>query len=149
MDNKNNNKKQVKDLQEQLIKLVGECEQDLCKADEQLKEIYKQYDIDVDGLKEAETLAILGGHINKTAELRLKAVGEKVKLVDLLHRISSEMQQMDIAEAMAKAQMEEDSEEVYYEHTDDDDQKIADESTNTFIQNQYDEMLKEKEDEPS
>ncbi len=99
--------KQIHEMKALLLELILKSDEDLKQADETIEQVYKQYNIQ-EGEEDRlgpEIIAIIGGHINKTAELKLKLASERAKLADLLHKVASEEQQLDIAEAIAKSQM--------------------------------------------
>ncbi len=92
-------------IEKQLARLLERSEADLSAADEQLKEIYKQYNIDPGLVMDPHVLAIVGAHINKTAELKIKSASEKAKLAELLHKMVLEAKQVDIAAQLAAEHM--------------------------------------------
>ena len=92
--------------EKQLGKLLEQSEKDLDAVDVQLQEIYRQYNIDPELTIDPHIMAVIGAHINKTAELKIKSAGEKAKLAELLHKIILEARQIEIAEKLAKEHLQ-------------------------------------------
>jgi len=147
MDNNTPENTEAAELKCILRNLVTGCEKDLRDAEEQLSDIYSQYGIADAHQLDAPTLAIIGGHINKTAELRIKVVGEKVKVADLVHKIIMEHEELGVAHMLAQQKMSEkqpeDIEEELYETT-----RNSDDMEEESAQH-YEDLMKQiaKEDE--
>ena len=121
-----------------ILDLIKQCDEGMKDIDERLSEIYKQYDVPTIDVAD---MAIVGQHVNKTAELKIKAVGEKAKLAELLHKMTSADAELEIAKMMALQQidgndMDDDPTAGLYDEEDDEDQNRIE---NEIAMEMYDE----------
>jgi len=112
----------IEAFSDRITKLLQSCDDDLSNANEKLEEIYVQYK--VDELQDPHIMSVIAGHINKTAELKIKSASEKVKIIDILHKMSTELMEIEVIkqqQAKVHTSHEDDVDNVYEEFRQDND----------------------------
>lgn len=103
---------------------LRKCDKEIETVNKRLDDIYKQYDVKE---MDRDSMGVQGANLNRATELKIKLVrertlliNEKSKLIELLHKILSEQQQLEISAELAlmqiKEQMGDDDDNDLYQH---------------------------------